>query len=1171
MTAKQSTITIVSFIFILSTLSVVFAGDLTLDQFIDQMDFNFNIGDINVSKFNDTMLDSDSNGMNDTLLINLTVNVTTPGTYLFLVDVIDSNDPVSNYTNITLSTGTTVVNVSLNTKLLNDTKWNYSVSAYNASGVLIFRRDKNPTKTYAGYEQGIGLASITDGNYQNKAIQINVTLTGTNAETVNVSVFLETENFTIFGTTQVTLNIGTSIVSVNVDNESIKSTHYTGSYNVTRIWVGDKIIARNYATAVYNYTTFAQTSYIDSFTDSIVDSDADGVAEWLEINVTSNIKQTGTYLLDLELRDLFGAYVTNLTQTQTYGTTGLKTMQMRFNGTEIYQSKINGPYVVSIARLDKDSTTTDVLLDAYTTQLLSFANFTLPSLPDVAVVNISSMYNDITKVTIVYVNVTNVGKAPAFNIFLDVFDNKNYENQTFVSMLEVNKSINITFNATNSSNGRIYAAIADFKDIIEESNESNNVLSTGNKPPSLSHIGNRNGTVDNKIIIDVNATDPDNDTLIYGTNGTYDSFNATSGIFIWTPTTAGNYSVLFNVTDGNFTVEEIITIKALAIGNLRPVLDPIGDRITLVNTQIVVDVNATDPETDILSYGTNATFGAFNNVTGILTWTPAATGIFWVTFNVTDGNTTVNQSMRIIVKTATTVDPFSKIVTGTKYNDTPWRGDKFFIDRFESYPLNSNANTVYDLRGRGIWNINSMNDENGNPTHVYEQNNVTQPPDKDTYETVTFPEHNFTNFTMTVKIQRTQGNAGTCGMIFRSNDTFFNTTFDTNSPGRGHTKAYGNYWGGCCDGATRFLEWNPLFTDLNFTTIIFANNTWFWIRVIAYGKHFEIYNSTDGQNYGSPLFVNNDTDLRNGTIGLYSDHGQCKYDELMVVEHLLNASNSENMGLAYHNENLTGIYMYTDRGGKNQSNVTFKWYRNGNLTLTQFNDNLNNINSTIDSTNLHKGDIWQFEVTFCNTASKCRTDVSNQVKIINNEPVFDPINDFTMLVNTTLVLDTNATDGNNDSLIYGTNATFGTFNTATGVFTWLPNRTGFFKVRFNATDGDDTDNLSIVITVVKIADELEGREAMENATNLTISSSNRTIFTDQQVYIRYENNTQMLGRFDKFVNSTSQRWLFNYNTTGENFTMMVNLTPSVFVWEQQNLTPENITRQTSLFINQTKS
>jgi hypothetical protein len=82
--------------------------------------------------------------------------------------------------------------------------------------------------------------------------------------------------------------------------------------------------------------------------------------------------------------------------------------------------------------------------------------------------------------------------------------------------------------------------------------------------------------------------------------------------------------------------------------------------------------------------------------------------------------------------------------------------------------------------------------------------------------------------------------------------------------------------------------------------------------------------------------------------------------------------------------------------------------------------------------------------------------------------------------------------------------------------------------------------------------------------------SDVTIYDDQQVYIRYNSSYQDLGRFDKVAISGDQTWCFNYVVGIETFTEMNNLTDVVYVWEETNITVDDIVDQVAGFINETR-
>lgn len=140
------------------------------------------------------------------------------------------------------------------------------------------------------------------------------------------------------------------------------------------------------------------------------------------------------------------------------------------------------------------------------------------------------------------------------------------------------------------------------------------------------------------------------------------------------------------------------------------------------------------------------------------------------------------------------------------------------------------------------------------------------------------------------------------------------------------------------------------------------------------------------------------------------------------------------------------------------------------------------------------------------------------------------------------------------------NATLGSANTTSG---------DTINVSVRVSDGDtlvEGHNSTTITT----ATESEGRTAIESGISASTASSG-TLYTGQQVYIRYLNGTQKLGTFDKVLVEGSQRWLFNYKTTGESYTNMNNIAPVIYVWENASLTNAQITAQVSAFINSTNN
>ena len=89
-------------------------------------------------------------------------------------------------------------------------------------------------------------------------------------------------------------------------------------------------------------------------------------------------------------------------------------------------------------------------------------------------------------------------------------------------------------------------------------------------------------------------------------------------------------------------------------------------------------------------------------------------------------------------------------------------------------------------------------------------------------------------------------------------------------------------------------------------------------------------------------------------------------------------------------------------------------------------------------------------------------------QISNHAPVLDHIGNQGINESKTLLINLSAIDDDDDTLIFDTNASFGSLEN--GIFTWTPdyNDSGVYYVEFNVTDGSEVDNETIAITVENV-------------------------------------------------------------------------------------------------------
>jgi len=184
-----------------------------------------------------------------------------------------------------------------------------------------------------------------------------------------------------------------------------------------------------------------------------------------------------------------------------------------------------------------------------------------------------------------------------------------------------------------------------------------------NQTPTITSPPITTATVDELYTYDVDATDPDGDTLTYSltTNPSGMTINSATGVINWTPSVEGDYDVIVEVSDGEKSTTQSFTMT-VSKAPIIPPSPPTNHAPTITSTPITTvtvdepytyDVEATDSDNDILTYSlTNNPAGmTIDSVTGEISWTPISSqiGDNDVTVKVSDGEKYDTQSFRITV------------------------------------------------------------------------------------------------------------------------------------------------------------------------------------------------------------------------------------------------------------------------------------------------------------------------------------------------------------------------------------------------------------------------------------------------------------------------------------------------------------------------------------------
>lgn len=152
---------------------------------------------------------------------------------------------------------------------------------------------------------------------------------------------------------------------------------------------------------------------------------------------------------------------------------------------------------------------------------------------------------------------------------------------------------------------------------------TNNIPTVGNQ--SLSTDEN------NSLAITLTGSDVNNDILTYSivsnpSHGSFSNFNSASGTVTYTPTTNYNGADSFTFKANDGIADSAVGTVSLTINavNSAPVLSAIGNQTVDENVNLTLNISATDPENNSITYSaTNTPSGAtFNTNTRTFRWKP---------------------------------------------------------------------------------------------------------------------------------------------------------------------------------------------------------------------------------------------------------------------------------------------------------------------------------------------------------------------------------------------------------------------------------------------------------------------------------------------------------------------------------------------------------------------
>ena len=238
----------------------------------------------------------------------------------------------------------------------------------------------------------------------------------------------------------------------------------------------------------------------------------------------------------------------------------------------------------------------------------------------------------------------------------------------------------LTLNPNTSQTVKVYTIILRVRDNQSPRLEDRITLTvdllTHNTAPVLVTVGNRTIQAGRRLRINLQASDAQGDDITYTKNKSQGELDASTGVFVWTPTDddVGNLTIRFTASDGSLTHsrDSVITVTAAPPPPTidPPTLNDIGNKSIKTGQTLNITPTATDGTTP-LSFsihdrrnpsGSSSTFGTFSN--GTFTWTPSTsqTGSWRITLRVTDDDgRTDSETITITVTPANTAPRLSPI------------------------------------------------------------------------------------------------------------------------------------------------------------------------------------------------------------------------------------------------------------------------------------------------------------------------------------------------------------------------------------------------------------------------------------------------------------------------------------------------------------------------------
>src|SRR3989339_781410 len=271
------------------------------------------------------------------------------------------------------------------------------------------------------------------------------------------------------------------------------------------------------------------------------------------------------------------------------------------------------------------------------------------------VVSTGAIQNTAPVITSTAVTSGSVGQLYSYDVNASGNPAPTYSLTIFPSGMTINSTSGL-IQWTPSSTGNFDVTVKASNGISPDAGQSFtiNVQSSTSFAPAITSTAVTSGTVGQLYTYDVDTDGNPTPTYSLSTFPSGMTINSTTGLIQWTPTSAGNFDVTVNASNGvspDATQSFSITVQSST--TFAPIITSTAVTSGTVGQLYTYDVETDGNPTPTYSLTTFPSGMTINSTTGLIQWTPTSAGNFDVTVNASNGvSPDATQSFQINVTEA---------------------------------------------------------------------------------------------------------------------------------------------------------------------------------------------------------------------------------------------------------------------------------------------------------------------------------------------------------------------------------------------------------------------------------------------------------------------------------------------------------------------------------------